>query len=49
LKRDLIDHPAEVLRLAGLRPGMKVADVLAADGYFSELAQLAIEKARHRG
>lgn len=38
LKRDLIDHPAEVLRLAGLRPGMKVADILAADGYFSELA-----------
>lgn len=38
LERDAIDHPAEVLRLAGLRPGMKVADILAGDGYYSELA-----------
>jgi predicted methyltransferase len=36
-KRDLIDHPAEVLRLSGIRQGMKVADILAADGYYSEL------------
>ncbi|MFI4970533.1 MAG: class I SAM-dependent methyltransferase [Lysobacterales bacterium] len=37
LKRDIVDHPAELLRLAGIRPGMQVADVLAADGYYSEL------------
>jgi predicted methyltransferase len=37
LKRDALDHPAEVLRLAGIKPGMKVADVLAGDGYYSEL------------
>jgi predicted methyltransferase len=37
LKRDPIDHPAEVLRLAGIKPGMRVADVLAGDGYYSEL------------
>ena len=37
LKRDAIDHPAEVLRLAGIRSGMQVADFLAADGYYSEL------------
>jgi predicted methyltransferase len=37
LKRDSIDHPAEVLRLAGIKPGMRVADVLAGDGYYSEL------------
>jgi predicted methyltransferase len=37
LKRDAIDHPAEVLRLAGIRPGMRVADFFAADGYYSEL------------
>jgi predicted methyltransferase len=37
LKRDEIDHPAEVLRLAGIRPGMVVADFLAGDGYYSEL------------
>ena len=37
LKRDAIDHPAEVLRLSGIGPGMRVADVLAAGGYYSEL------------
>jgi predicted methyltransferase len=37
LKRDPIDHPAELLRLAGIKPGMRVADVLAGDGYYSEL------------
>ena len=37
VKRDEIDHPAEVLRLTGIRPPMVVADFLAADGYYSEL------------
>jgi predicted methyltransferase len=37
LKRDAIDHPAEVLRLSGIGAGMQVADFLAADGYYSEL------------
>lgn len=36
-KRDPIDHPAEVLRLTGIGPGMTVADVLAGDGYYSEI------------
>jgi len=31
LKRDSLDHPAEVLRLAGIEPGMYVADFLAAN------------------
>jgi predicted methyltransferase len=35
--RDVLDHPAEMLRLAGIKPGMQVADVLAGDGYYSEL------------
>jgi predicted methyltransferase len=35
--RDALDHPAEMLRLAGIKQGMKVADVLAGDGYYSEL------------
>jgi predicted methyltransferase len=35
--RDVLDHPAEILRLAGIKPGMQVADVLAGDGYYSEL------------
>ena len=38
LKRDPLDHPAEILRFAGIKPGMQVADVLAGDGYYSELA-----------
>ena len=25
-KRDPLDHPAELLRLAGIKPGMRVAD-----------------------
>jgi predicted methyltransferase len=37
LKRDALDHPAEVLRLTGIKAGMRVADVLAGDGYYSEL------------
>jgi predicted methyltransferase len=36
-ERDRLDHPAEVLRLAGIKPGMHVADFMAADGYYSEL------------
>ncbi len=38
LRRDLVDHPADVLRLSGIGPGMQVADILAGDGYYSELA-----------
>jgi predicted methyltransferase len=37
LKRDAIDHPAEVLRMAGIKPGMRVADFLAGNGYYSEM------------
>jgi predicted methyltransferase len=37
VQRDQIDHPAEVLRLSGIRPPMVVADFLAANGYYSEL------------
>jgi predicted methyltransferase len=42
LKRDSLDHPAEMLRLAGIKPGMRVADVLAGDGYYSELASYIV-------
>jgi predicted methyltransferase len=37
LERDTIDHPAQILRLAGIKPGMRVGDFLAANGYYSEL------------
>lgn len=36
-KRDALDQPAEMLRLAGIKPGMQVADLMAADGYYTEL------------
>jgi predicted methyltransferase len=36
-KRDALDHPAQLLRLTGVKPGMRVADVLAGGGYYSEL------------
>lgn len=47
LKRDEIDHPAEVLRLARIRPGMTVVDFLAADGYYSELASYLVGPRGH--
>jgi predicted methyltransferase len=42
VKRDALDHPAQILRLAGIKPGMRVADVLAGDGYYSELASYLV-------
>jgi predicted methyltransferase len=45
--RDMLDHPAEMLRLAGIKPGMKVADVLAGDGYYSELLSYAVGPRGH--
>jgi predicted methyltransferase len=42
VKRDALDHPAEILRLTGVGPGMRVADVLAGDGYYSELASYLV-------
>lgn len=45
--RDSLDHPAEILRLAGIKPGMKVADVLAGDGYYSELLSYLVGPKGH--
>jgi predicted methyltransferase len=45
--RDALDHPAEMLRLAGIKPGMTVADVLAGDGYYSELASYVVGPKGH--
>lgn len=47
LKRDPVDHPADLLRLTGLKPGMQVADFMAADGYFSELASYVVGSKGH--
>ena len=47
LKRDTLDHPAEVLRLLGVKPGMTVADVLAGDGYYSEILSYLVGPTGH--
>jgi len=47
VQRDQIDHPAEVLRLSGIRPPMVVADFLAADGYYSELLSYLVGPKGH--
>ena len=36
-ERDARDKPAEVLAFAGVKPGMTVADVFSAGGYYTEL------------
>jgi predicted methyltransferase len=45
--RDALDHPAEILRLTGIKPGMRVADVLAGDGYYSELLSYVVGPKGH--
>jgi predicted methyltransferase len=47
LARDPLDHPAEILRLAKIGPGMKVADVLAGGGYYSELSSYLVGPTGH--
>jgi predicted methyltransferase len=47
LNRDSLDHPADVLRLAAIKPGMRVADFLAADGYYSELLSYLVGPKGH--
>jgi len=47
VKRDSLDHPADVLRLAGIKPGMKVIDLIGADGYYSELLSYVVGPSGH--
>jgi predicted methyltransferase len=47
LTRDALDHPADILRLTGIKPGMQVADVLAGDGYYSELLSYIVGPRGH--
>ncbi len=46
-KRDALDHPATILRLAGIKPGMRVADFMAGDGYYSELLSYVVGPKGH--
>jgi predicted methyltransferase len=47
LKRDALDHPAEILSLLDIKPGMTVADVLAGDGYYSEIFSYLVGPTGH--
>jgi predicted methyltransferase len=47
LPRDSLDHPSEILRPTGIKPGMTVADVLAGDGYYSELLSYLVGPSGH--
>jgi predicted methyltransferase len=49
LKRDGLEHPAEVLRLAGIKPGMQVGDVMAASGYYVSVLPWPMDEALARG
>jgi predicted methyltransferase len=42
LERDARDRPAEVMAFAGFRPGMRVADIFAGGGYYSELISYVV-------
>ncbi len=41
-ERDARDKPAELLSFAGLKPGMKIADVFGGGGYWSEIVVRAV-------
>ncbi len=41
-QRDAREYPAEVMAFAGLKPGMKVADVFGGGGYYSELISYVV-------
>ncbi len=46
-KRDVSDKPAEVLRFAGIKPGMRVLDFLGYEGYYSELLSYIVGPSGH--
>jgi predicted methyltransferase len=46
-KRDALDHPAGILRLAHIKPGMRVAGFMAGDGYYSELLSYIVGPEGH--
>lgn len=37
VERDAVRHPGELLAFAGIKPGMKVADVMMGGGYFTRI------------
>jgi predicted methyltransferase len=47
LKRDALDHPADILGLLDIKPGMAVADVMAGSGYYSEILSYLVGPSGH--
>jgi len=47
LERDKLEHPADILRVSGIKPGMQVIDVLAGGGYYSELLSYVVGPKGH--
>jgi predicted methyltransferase len=45
--RDVNRKPAEALAFAGVKPGAKVADLIAATGYFSRIFSTAVGPTGH--
>ena len=46
-ERDVRDHPAELMNFAGIKPGMKIADVFGGAGYWTELMARAVGPEGH--
>jgi predicted methyltransferase len=46
-KRDVMDRPAEVLQFFGVRPGLRVFDLNAAGGYYTELLARVVGPSGH--
>jgi predicted methyltransferase len=46
-KRDALDHPADVLGLLDIKPGMTVADVMGGSGYYSEILSYLVGPSGH--
>jgi predicted methyltransferase len=47
VQRDALDQPAQVLRLAGIKPGMKVGDIMGGGGYYAELLSYLVGPSGH--
>ena len=47
LKRDALDHPADILGMLDIKSGMTVADVMAGSGYYSEILSYLVGPKGH--
>src|ERR1700760_1771442 len=47
VQRDALDHPGDVLGLLDIKPGMTVADLMGASGYYSEILSYLVGPTGH--